>query len=67
MFEDTYEAFEYTFNNHFVHAIKGYDTHQWRVERYYNEQVDNFIKAHLPLLDGIYRSFASQKGPSKKE
>jgi hypothetical protein len=67
MFDDPFKAFEYTFNNHFIYGIKGYDSNQWRVERYYNEKVDNFIKAHLPLLDGIYRSWAKQKGPSHKE
>ena len=36
-------------------------------ERYYNEQVDNFLKAHLPLLDALYLSWAKQKGPRKKD
>jgi len=44
-----------------------YDTHTWRKQRYYNEMVDNFYKAHLPILDAVYKSFALNKDPGKKE
>ena len=27
MFDDPFKAFEYTFNNHFIYGIKGYDIH----------------------------------------
>ena len=65
--EDTLEAVKYSFENHYNNAIIGYDHHKWRKERYYNEKVDNFLKAYLPLLDGVYHSYAKQKGPRKKE
>jgi hypothetical protein len=26
------------------------------MDRYYNEQVDNFLKAFMPVLDAIYKS-----------
>jgi hypothetical protein len=64
---DTLEAVKYSFENHFENAIKGYSHHKWRKERYYNEKVDNFLKAYLPLLDAVYHSWAKQKGPRKKE
>jgi hypothetical protein len=37
------------------------------MERYYNEEVDYFLKAYLPVLDGLYMSWAKQKGPRKKD
>jgi hypothetical protein len=58
---------KYSFENHFLPAIDSYDIHNWRKERYYIEQVDNFIKAHLPILDGLYKTFAKNKDPGKKE
>lgn len=65
--KDHLEACKYAFENHYDAAIKGFEYHQWRKERYYNEAVDNFLQAHLPLLDGLYRSWAKQKGPRKKD
>ena len=61
------ESVKFSFENHYKNAINGYDHHKWRKERYYNEKVDNFLKAYLPLLDGVYHTFAKQKGPRKKE
>ena len=61
------EATKMTFEKHYDSAIKGFEYHNWRKERYYNEQVDNFLKAHLPLLDALYLSWAKQKGPRKKD
>ncbi len=60
------EAVNYTFDNHYLPAMNSYDVHRWRKERYYNEQVDNFFKAHIPILDAVYRSW-SIKEPGKKE
>ena len=37
------------------------------MERYYNEPVDYFLKAYLPILDALYMSWAKQKGPRKKD
>ena len=61
------ESVKFSFEHHYKNAINGYDHHKWRKERYYNEKVDNFLKAYLPLLDGVYHTFAKQKGPRKKE
>ena len=41
--------------------------HQWRFDRYYNEQVDNIIRAYLPLFDAIFKCWTSKKEPGKKE
>ena len=64
---DPLEAVETAFENHFDYAIKGFEYHKWRQERYYNEKVDNFLKAYLPILNAVYLSWAKQKGPTKKD
>ena len=61
------DAIKMSFELHFDEAIKGYEYHKWRKERYYNEQVDNFLKSFLPILDAIFMSWAKQKGPGKKD
>jgi hypothetical protein len=48
-------------------AMKEFNIHKWRIDRYYNEQVDNFIKAHLPLFDALYKSWAPRKDPGRRE
>ena len=65
--KDPLEATKMAFEKHFDEAIKGFEYHKWLKERYYNEQVDNFLKTFLPLLDGLYLSWAKQKGPTKKD
>ena len=64
---DPLDAVQTAFENHFDEAIKGFEYHKWRQERYYNEKVDNFLKAYLPILDALYLSWAKQKGPTKKD
>ena len=61
------EAVQKAFEEHFDEAIKGFDYHKWRQERYYNEKVDNFLKTYLPILDALYLSWTKQKGPTKKD
>ena len=65
--KDVLAATKLAFEKHFDPAIKGFEYHKWRMERYYNEQVDNFLKTFLPILDGVYLSVAKQKGPRKKD
>ena len=65
--KNTLEAVKTAFELHFDEAIKGFEYHAWRKERYYNEKVDNFLKTFLPLLDALYLSWAKQKGPTKKD
>jgi hypothetical protein len=65
--KDVLEAVKIAFEKHFDPAIKGFEYHKWCKERYYNEQVDNFLKSFLPILDGVYLSVAKQKGPRKKD
>ena len=66
-FTEPLDAVKYAFENHYDNAIKGFEYHSWRKDRYYNEKVDNFLKAYLPIFDAIYKSWASRKTPSPKD
>jgi hypothetical protein len=61
------ESVKHSFENHFMPFLKQYDIHSWRIDRYYNEYVDNTIKAYLPIFDAVFRSQAPQKIVGKKE
>ena len=60
------EAVSYCLENHFLPNMREFESHKWRIERYYNEYVDNFLKAHLPILDAVYKSWAPRKDPGRK-
>ena len=64
--KDLLEAVKISFEQHYDPVLKGFNYHQWRKDRYYNERVDNFMKTFLPLLDALYLSWAKQKGPKKE-
>ena len=55
-----FEAFKLSMERHFIPGIQGYDLQLWRKERFYNEEIDNFIKAFIPLLDGLFHTFSKK-------
>ena len=58
----------YAFENNFSYLLQNNDPPQeWRKTRYYNEQTDNFIQAHLPLFIGLYKTWATKKDQGKKD
>ena len=61
------EAIEMGFEKHFDFTLVDYDINSWRKERYYNEYCDNVLKAWLPVLDAVYKSWSPRKDPSRKE
>lgn len=61
------DAVKYSFDNHYLREMQNYPILAWRKEKYYCEQVDNFIKAHLPYLDAMYKSWAPKKDPGRRE
>ena len=67
MLNTVIEAVNLSLEKHFLPAMIEYDHHVWRTERYYNENVDNFLKAFLPYFDAIYRCWAPLKTPGVKE
>ena len=44
------DAVEYSFQHHYDYYLNQFDNHKWRKERYYNEPVDNILKAFIPIL-----------------
>ena len=58
---NNFEALKLAFENNFINGMKGYDFHLWRKEKYFNEEIDNYIKAFLPLLDGLYHTFSKKE------
>ena len=65
--ESPYDAFNYSMNNFFINGLNNYEDYNiWRKERYYNEEIDNYIKAFLPLIDGVFQTF-SKKLIEKRE
>ena len=46
--KNLFEAVEMAFEQHYDPVLKTFEYHKWRKERYYNEQVDNFMKTFLP-------------------
>ncbi len=49
------EAVTTSFEKHFLPSMNKYlNIHNFRITRYYNEAVDNTIKAYLPIFDGVY-------------
>jgi hypothetical protein len=47
--------------------MKEFGIQSWRNERYFKEFVDNYLKAHFPFLDALYKSWAPRKDPGKRE
>ena len=60
--KSAYEAFKFTFDNHFIKGFQNMDNNIWRKDRYYNEEVDNYLKAFLPLIDGLFHTFSNKLG-----
>ena len=58
--QNPYDAIKLGMDNYFIYGTQGYEFHQWRKDRYYNEEVDNYLKAFLPLLDGLYHTFSKK-------
>ena len=62
-----FDALKLCMDNYFITAVEGYGTHTWRKERYYNEEIDNYIKSFLPLLDGLFQTFSKKEKEKEKE
>ena len=55
------ESVRHSFEKHFDSFINQFDNHKWRKQRYYNELVDNVLKAYAPIFDAVFKSWAPQK------
>ena len=65
--ENLFEALKYSFENFFMKGFDNYEYNTWRKERYYNEDVDNYLKAFLPLIDGVFHTFSKKLSSEKNE
>ena len=61
------EAVEYAFKNNYESYLKNFDNNKWRVERYYFEIIDNFLKAHMPIFDAVFYTYAPQQIIGRKD
>ena len=61
------DAVDYSFEHHYDFYINQFDNHKWRKERYYNEQVDNILKAFIPIFDALFYSYAPQQIMGRKD
>ena len=66
-FTNIVDAINYCFDNHYLNDMKEFGIQSWRNERYFKEYVDNYLKAHFPFLDALYKSWAPRKDPGKRE
>ena len=61
------ESVKFAFENNYNSYINTFDNHKWRKERYYNEEVDNILKAHIPIFDALFYSFSPQQIMGRKD
>ena len=61
------DAVEYAFTNNYDSYLNNFDINKWRVERYYLEEIDNFIKAHMPIFNALFYSYAPQQIIGRKD
>ena len=65
--ENHYDALKYSMENFFMKGFENYEYHTWRKERYYTEDIDNYLKAFLPLIDGVFHTFSKKLAHEKSD
>ena len=55
------EALKMLLEENVIPFIKNYDIQKWRIERYWNEDVDTVIKSYLPIFKGVYKKYSGAK------
>jgi len=66
-FDSILESVQYAFEKHYDPFFNKIDNHLWRIERYYNENVDNLLKAFIPLFYALFYSNVPQKIIGRKD
>ena len=61
------DAVDYSFEHHYDFILNQFNNHTWRQERYYNEKVDNILKAFIPIFDALFYSYAPQQIMGRKD
>ena len=61
------ESFEKALIEHYITALKTYDTRVFRKEVYMAEEIDYFIKAHKIIFETLFKKYSGKKGnPGQK-
>ncbi len=55
------EALKMLLDENVAPFIKNYDIHKWRLERYWNEDVDTVLKSYIPIFRGVYKKYSGAK------
>ena len=55
------EAIKMLMNENVKPCISKFDHQKWRVERYWNEEVDAVIKSFMPVFRGAYKKYSGMK------
>ena len=66
-FEKLSEAVDYAFSNNFDSYLNNFDNNKWRIERYYIEDIDNILKAYIPIFNALFYTYAPQQIIGKKD
>ena len=66
-FEKLTDAVEYAFSHNYDSYLNMFDNNKWREERYYLEEIDDFIRAHIPIFDALFYSYAPKQIIGKKD
>ena len=61
------DAVNYAFEHNYNSYLNKFDDDKWRKERYYNEEVDNILKAFIPIFDAVFYSYAPQQIMGRKD
>ena len=61
------EAVDYSFEHHYDFYLSQFKNNRGREERYYNEEVDNILKAFIPIFDALFYSYAPQQIMGRKD
>ena len=56
---------KFSFENYFLKGFENNEYNIWRKDRYYNEDIDNYLKAFLPLIDGVFHTFSKKLSNEK--
>jgi len=59
------EALEKTCTEHLLVHRQFTNIHKWRIEKIWNEPVDNILKAYRPLFERLYELYSGCKNPGK--
>ena len=51
------EAVKMMFEKNLYPFYGGMDFHKFRLERYWNEECDNVLKSHFPILSNIFKNY----------